>query len=394
MWKFKQRTNSQYPRHRMLRIESLEPRQLLAADPIGGPLPVDAAEQIETVLGQEAAAKECTYTQSVQGKRLEVSGTDAALTHVEEIAVPATIRRPALEQNPGRYQPEDGLGTNWPLPPEVDPSRLGDQGCPAAPPSVGNRHWLNPGTDAAWREQNRQHDVSCHPERLEFIDLDFDRPGRYSENLADATRRKIAGQWAPPSDRLSTDPLPRTSCEKSGDGDSDKETDVNSSEEIKEKPVEDESGGQPDVVKDPEPEGDDPDELRGALVDQAMAAYGDAPIGWSPSGERDPGEDDPWARHRQEINGRGVVDPEDGGPDELGSPVSSALDNELLQGESAYPADPGDPTPPPRPEMTPDATATCAALGIAARSDAFADNNTTPPPEDPDAPLPGPEFLA
>lgn len=395
MWKSKQYTNNRNSRTRMLRIESLEPRQLLAADLIGAPVFEKAVDPVVAEISQDHASNVLVHANDVQSKLVDRFDADAGRTPVQEIDVPTTIDTPAYGRNPGRFEVEDVLGMKWPLPPEFDPSTLPDDGCPAAPPSEGNRYWLNPGTDAAWRAQNHAYDVSCDPGSLELIPLDMDFEGRYSESLADATRRKIGGEWAPSSNRLSTDPLPRQSCEKGSDKDTDKNTDSNDSTEetIKEKPVEDESGGKPPVEKDPEPEGDDPDELRGALVDQAMAAYADAPTGWSPSGEREPGEDDPWARHRQEIGGNGIADPEEGGPDEMGSPVSSALNSALVGGENAHPANPDDPAPPPRPEVSPDATGTCAASAIVASRETLAGNDATPPVDDPDAPSPGPVFL-
>ena len=253
----------------------------------------------------------------------------AERTPVTDIDVPETLDGP-IGRNPGDFEamPEEDMP--WPLPEGIDPGKLGGPGCPLAPPSEGNRYWL--GTDEEWAAQNEAWDVSCHPERLEFIDLDDS--SLITGNLADATRNKIDSMGL-----ISTD-APGQSCEK-GSGDKDS-GDKSTGGDVKEDdPVIDESAGKPSIEKDSEPEGDDPDELRGAFVDEAMTAYGSggrAAAGLDSHGnpQRTTGERGEGLGWRVAHEARPGV--EDGGPDELASPVlAEAIDCALTQGLNATP---------------------------------------------------------
>ena len=128
-----------------------------------------------------------------------------------DISVPETIDGPR-GKNPGDFEERPHEDTRWPLPEEVNPDMLTGPGCPLAPPSEGNRYWL--GTDEQWAARNEAWDVRCHPEELEFIQVD-DGSLINTENLADATRRKIGSLGY-----LIVEPSGQ-SCEKgSGDKDS------------------------------------------------------------------------------------------------------------------------------------------------------------------------------
>jgi hypothetical protein len=144
-----------------------------------------------------------------------------------------------------------------------------------------------------------------------------------------------------------------------------------------------------DFVEDPEPEGDDPDELRGELVDQAMTDYqatrqhtdGASGMPVRTTGERGDGI---CVNIEQEAR-PGV---EDGDPAEMKNPVLDSVDLGLMGDANAYPQ-PDDDNPPPRPEMTPTQSCSDTTMSIQTLS---ASDSTTPPPDDPDRPLPGPEF--
>jgi len=331
-----------YSGHRRLCHETLERRDLLAV--VLGDVPAalvsgsssPAFDQVSS--GYVATCKASTDAWqegiAVKPSSASVVRTTAelgkgGLTPVTEINVPETLDGP-VGRNPGDFEAMPAEDMPWPLPEGVDPGKLGGPGCPLAPPSEGNRYWL--GTDEEWSARNEASDVSCDPERLEYVDLDDNN--LVMGNLADATRYKIESMGL-----VSTD-APGQSCEK-GSGDKDS-GDKNTGGDVKEDdPIIDESAGKPPIEKDPEPEGGDPDELRGAFVDEAMTAYGTgagtaAGLDSHGNPQRTTGERGEGLGWRVNHEARPGV--EDGGPDELASPVlAAAIDCALTQGLNATP---------------------------------------------------------
>ncbi len=328
---------------RSLRHETLERRDLLAVvlgnvpDALASTSSSPAFNQVnaEYVAMCKASAGVGKDNTAVElGSDLVVLGTadlgKAERTPVTDIYVPETLDGPR-GRNPGDFEPLPEEDIRWPLPEEVNPDSLGGQGCPLAPPSHGNRYWL--GTDEEWAAQNEAWDVSCHPEQLEFIELD--ESSLITGNLADATRNKIEDMASGVSSNY-----PGQSCEK-GSGDKDSGGKGTGADVKEEDPVIDEASGKPDIEKDPEPEGDDPDELRGAIIDQTMAALGagggsGTGLGRNGLPQRTTGERGEGLGWRVKFEARPGV--EDGGPDELASPVmTEAIDCAFAGGQNASP---------------------------------------------------------
>ncbi|MAT70524.1 MAG: hypothetical protein CMJ58_13485 [Planctomycetaceae bacterium] len=327
---------------RPLRHEALETRALLAVVVGDGPA-VCAGETLSAPMAVVKPAADLLM-------HAEFDPGAAQRTPATDLAVPETLDGPR-GRNPGDFDPLPPDDMPWPIPEEVDTSKLGGPGCPLAPPSEGNRTWL--GTDEEWADRNDAHDYSCDEGTLTGIPLDPNNLARGDLETAHQAKRNSLGFLivGPPSSWCDPEPDGKGSGKETG-GDDGGKTNVDDKQDD---PIVDESSGKPSIVKDSEPEGDDPDELRGALADEALAALGGGgqDAGLSPTGQpqRTTGERGPGLGWRVEQEARPGV--EDGGPDELNSPAfAAAIDSAL-------------------------------AAGL----------NTTPPPDDDgNGPYPGPEF--
>ena len=340
--------------YRGLRLETLERRELLAAVLGDGPEAFVSGASDGVSSGYVATCQAPTglwqnAPLAKQGADCLVRGTadlgKGELTPVTDISVPETIDGPR-GKNPGDFEAKPHEDTRWPLPEEVNPDMLGGPGCPLAPPSEGNREDIL-GTDEEWAERNEANDYSCEEGTLTGIPLDPNNLVRGDLETAHQRKRESLGYLivGPSSDWCDPD--------SDGKGSDGGKVDDKGGEED---PVVDESSGKPSVDKDPEPEGDDPDELRGANVDQAMAGFGSgggADTGLDPYGnpQRTTGERGEGLGWRVENEARPGV--EDGGPDEFTSPVfTEAIDCALTEGLNASPTPEDDGSGPhPRPEF-------------------------------------------
>ena len=267
------------------------------------------------------------------------------LVPVREIFIPETLDGPRYGRNPGQFEPlpEGELGQRYPLPEEIDPSKIPgwngpDREAPRYDPS-------NEEPYLQYIEQNDNWDISDEPD---------------SRFWNDATERKLHN-WGSTRGH----PLIRTSRRydnddgkgggkedggkpSGGTAEVDKDKDEGTVEELKDEPIDEGSGGQPPIKKDPNPEGDDPDELGGRGVldfrrfDRSAAGF-DKPFGGSRGSGRSGVEQEEQERLRfQREHYRRTrhvsPDPEDGGPDELDTPAASAgFNGQLLRGYAAYP---------------------------------------------------------
>ena len=359
-------------RHRMLRSESLERRALLSVVPMASAGEFVPPEE-EQVAAEEGKLMEATIDFAVDYK-----------TPVDEIYIPETLDGFPLGNNPGDFErmPDSEQGLTTPLPEGVDPSKLPGEGCPAGQEPCTPEPGVDDVCSDTWFEwwaANAESDVSC-PE---------------GGSWDDAATDKVSG-WGSPAGH----PLIQT-CEAYEDGGSDGKSGSDTGGKVDSGKAEDdivdftekEAGLDDEVSKDPEPEGDDPEEQDGGLVDHAFAMYDPSVASATDpdannlprTGERDAGEDDPWARHRAKVSGRGIIDPEgDGGPDELTSPTAASLVDAAIIGDFARYPTPDDTDGPTDPR------ASVGELGTM-----MSDGPTASPPVDSDGknPIPiGPEF--
>lgn len=349
-------------RCRRLRVELLDQRCLLAFTPIG---PLCAALPVPGELPRLEDNLQCGAVE------VEVRLPAEEITPVNEIKIPETIAGPGRGLNPGDFEQMPGgeLGEKLPLPDGVDPAKLPGSGCPNG--QEPNRNDVD-----EWWEWYRAERSSNISDRLGSWDM---YPGT-QEKVHEATGRGF----------LTSNPFGPTifvrdeswDADSKGSGGKDdgskgssQEMDTKDTDDedaaVKEKPVDDQSGAQNSIEKDPNPEGDDPDECRDKLFDQALAMYGPSAGQSTPdannlprTGQQAPGQDDPWARHRAEIGGvGGVIDPEDGGPDEAGYPAAAAIDAvdaAIVSGYDRYP-EPDDPDGPTDPRAS-EGNLPCAAV--------------------------------
>lgn len=337
---------------RILRSETLEPRWMLAGDFLSASadvVPVVAAEELPGCVA------------ATPGPR--------TLEPVTELKHPQTISGPASGANPAEFDPSLGheLGQSWQLPDNVDPSSMPGWGCP---------NGEMPDRDSkpeAWEQWilGEMYSVNCGP--------------------AEATRAAEARNPGVPQHR--GDPLVSDVCQDpedveeepvfdpagKGPGKPSEDTNDEGSNDEKPNPI-DEGEGEVPIHKDSEPEGDDPDELHGALVDQAMADYGDGNATQTETSgpERLTGERGDGLGRVEDEARPGV---EDGGPDESTSPVS-ALDAALLAEQAAYPTPDDDGGPPPGPEFGQTELLLRATIATAASDSGTGEQNGLPTPDD------------
>ncbi len=357
-------------RHRHLRHERLEQRHLLAGM---------AFEGIAFPKQPDATTLPCTELCPISalGTSMELTMASAgtrAIDPVQDIYIPETIDFPGQRRNPRDFEPIPAgeLGMRLPMPEDIDPNKLPGHGCPAGrdpdPPTFGTpgAYERSRALNDYWETQDAE-DVSCDARRMS--DAAFDNKWLH---------------WYGPNDPH--DPCPSPTPDDDGGGSKgDSGKDDGGTDDVKDKPIEDESGSQPPIKKDPDPEGDDPDEFRNELMDQAFAFYGmSGAQGTSSSsglptrttGERGEGIG---FRVRQEAR-PGI---EDGDPAEVTSPTSvGAVDVAMLTDHSAYPTpdDDGD-GPPPRPEAG-QAELRAPAAFSASYSGLAGDHSAYPTPDD------------
>jgi len=329
---------------RKLRVEPLEHRRLLAAASMGfddAAIAPDAVEPAYAEISQFKIEQKDAILELDRDALDRIYSKAQALTPLDAIHVPETIDMPTFDRfGPDVDEIPDELGMKYGLPPEIDPSKLPGTGCPDGQPPQDDEAF------SEWNWAETMSDISTYLEAWDDATVDkvaeatgsgFVRPRPFGSGNSDG------GKGAGGKD---------TGGKDTSDGA------VNDEEgQLEEEPATDDSPSQPPVTKDPEPEGDDPDEFRGELVDQVMTHWArstTSPTGQSKSGlpSDSTEEDGEGLGFRLRLDSR--PDPEDGGPDELLSPTAAfAFGRSAASSDYGYPT-PDDPEgPPPGPEFSP-----------------------------------------
>jgi|GEM_PF-3087986 len=270
-------------------------------------------------------------TRTPGGIKLPGSGTGLMPEHVRRI-------KERMDMERARFRDRE-LGMKTPLPDGVDPRRVPGRGCPNRNGEEGLDTSYPPGDRAreeqiaAGKRQLREAGV-IPPEGMD------ERTAGYIE-YEDGEFVWIEGdtRMGPDDENVTWGTLePADSNSDDGDEKDTKETAAAGDEDIMDEDA-------ADIEKDPEPEGDDPDEMLSpvsryrdvmANVHQAHrmqdAGRGDGRGGGSGSPESDPNEiqrrkklNDIWGATHVVPYAVAPADPEDGGPDETGRPVGAEV---------------------------------------------------------------------
>lgn len=268
-------------------------------------------------------------TRNPGGIKLPGSGTGLMPEHVRRL-------KDRMDMERARFRDRE-LGVETPLPDGIDPRRVPGRGCPnrsgeegldtSYPPGDRDRENYIAGVKQEWRESGVMPPEGMDESRaglIEYEDGDF--------------------AWIEGDTRMGPDDETvtwGTLTPVDSDGGDEKGSKENAA--VGDEDVMDEDAV--DVEKDPEPEGDDPDEMLSpasryrdvmANVDQARrmqdAVQGDGRGGGGSGPESDPNEiqrrkklNDMWGATHVVPYAVAPADPEDGGPDEAGSPVGAEV---------------------------------------------------------------------
>jgi hypothetical protein len=250
----------------------------------------------------------------------------------------------------------DLSGPGRPLPPGVDPGKIPGYDGPDKSPEG-----FIPDPNNPWRsytDTNRLNDISwrsCRWDEATENKVQHWGSGRdnplYTEgtelwrvdNCTGTNKGKSSGITKPGGSN-------GTSAGAKPQNDSGGETKPQDDSGGKKKPVEDTGGGKPSAEKDPNPEGDDPDEIRNAVRVENLNIAGmrdQAAMGGHTGSGREGGpgttpqrpDGSGWERHRAKISGRGAADPDDiVGPAEMANPMGvSAVRINLSRGQAMSP---------------------------------------------------------
>jgi hypothetical protein len=278
------------------------------------------------------------------GIKLPGSGAGLLPEHVRRIK-----DRMAMER--GRFRDRE-LGMKTPLPDGVDPRRVPGRGCPnrngeegldtSYPPGDREREHYIAGVKQQWRESGVMPPEGMDENRAGLIEYE---DGEFAWIEGDT-------RMGPDDENVTWGTLTPVDSD-SGDEKGTKENAAAGDEDIMDEDA-------ADIEKDPEPEGDDPDEMfsptnryRDAMADVHQAhRMQDAAQGDGRRGGSDPESDPNEIQRRKKLNdiwgathvipyAVAPVDPEDGGPDEAGRPVGEAV-AALPNGYAYQPAPGGD----------------------------------------------------
>jgi hypothetical protein len=231
------------------------------------------------------------------GRRAQTVVPDVRPREIPDIRLPETIDRPAYDRYRPEFNPVREEPGELPLPDEIDPSRIPGSGCPNGRPPGGHAPVFGHPNHSDWLHKWRKYwETQEEFDVFHQIDPDDASPGELYK-------------WRSVQDSLFTRPEKDTSGKDTGSQTDDGKDTTGINEDVKDKPVDyGADGGKPPIGKDPEPEGDDPDEiLSPAGRDAPMVQYFRRPPqhqpASGPSGQED-SDDEGW---RQPWHGRPLV---------------------------------------------------------------------------------------
>ena len=267
-----------------------------------------------------------------------------------DIHVPDTIKDPKLDprfdwlRHQFSRQQEMDRWLKSPVHDMIDPNTTGMPGPDRAPSKTNEDAWWQ------WLYSENATDISGQLDSDSWDDATISKVATATGSgfvTANPFGDFIPADYYPFDVEEDSDSQEKSKSEKSTGDEAEEEVDVaNISEEIIEEDPEDTQ----DANRDADPEGDDPDEIRSALLAEAAFATGTG------QGSRSSGGDTPIQRSTGE-NGGGLGQiwwentgggsplPEDGRPDESASPSAAGqISHSMAGGVAQYPA-PGDDDP-------------------------------------------------